>query len=202
MVDITEAADALVFAIAGAVYPNGTAAPSIIAAPVIIYQGWPEPQSLQADLKLAKAHISVFPRPGGKVTHVMMGDSDWTEQSNNGTTGVGAIEVRRQTRTLQITFWSSTPQQRDNLAKVIDGFLAYTPRLPLADGTQAILTSASEVQIDAQQKSNVYRRDLLYVIDYPTLHTETQFDILTTVTNTTAGPALDATGPTITITRP
>ena len=40
------------------------------------------------------------------------------------------------------------------------------------------------------------------MIDYATLHAEAQFDILTTVTNTTAGPTLDATGPTITITRP
>lgn len=202
MVDITEAADALVIAIAAGVYPSGTAAPSVIAAPVIVYQGWPEPQTLKDDLAAGKAHISVFPRPGGKVTHVMMGDSDWAEQSNDGVAGIGALEVRRQTRILQITFWSGTPQQRDALAKAIDGFLAFTPRIAMPDGTQAILTSASEVQVDAQQKSGVYRRDLLYVIDYATLHTEAQFNILHTITNTTAGPTLDASGPTITTTRP
>lgn len=63
MADFTEVADALVTAISAVVYPNGTAAPSIVTAPVKIFQGWPQPETLRTDLKAGKIHVSVFSTP-------------------------------------------------------------------------------------------------------------------------------------------
>jgi hypothetical protein len=189
--------DGVVALIASALYPNGTDKPSIVAFPVLVYQGWPEPQSLDTATKAGKAHISVFPRPGGKVTTVMMGDTDWDEAENDGTSGVGALEVRRQSRTAQITFWAATPAHRDALAKVVDVTLAMTTRIDLVDGSRAILTAINETQIDAQQKSGIYRRDLLYSINYATTFTQAQTTITTIAGTLSAGPTPDAVGPDI-----
>ncbi|XLV72564.1 hypothetical protein ACKZDW_07905 [Ralstonia syzygii subsp. celebesensis] len=136
MADITEVAQALVDVLAQAAYPNGTAQPSVGNCPILIYQGWPVPQQLEADLQSGKVHISVFPRPGDRVTAVMAGDGDWQEQSNDGTQGVSVREIRRQTRNFQITVWASCFERRDPVAKAIDSALASITRLSFPDGSQ------------------------------------------------------------------
>lgn len=199
MADLTEAADAVVIAIAGLAYPSGTTQASVGNCPIMVYQGWPDPNSLSDDTRMGKVHISVFPRPGGKVTTVMLGDTEWAEVDNNGTAGTGVLEVRRQARTLQITIWAGTPNLRDLVAKRIDAGLARITRLNLDDGSQAILTSIDEIQIDAQQKSGIYRRDLLYSINYATTYSEPQTAVTQTALSVSAGPTTTATGPTITL---
>lgn len=61
MAELSEVEQTLVCLIAQAVYPLGTAAPSVIDSPVRVYRGWPIPQSFDADLKNGVAHVSVFP---------------------------------------------------------------------------------------------------------------------------------------------
>lgn len=68
MADMTDVADALVGIIAAAVYPNGTSQPPVGGVQAKIYQGWPEPGALKADLLKKIAHVSVFPSPSVKVT--------------------------------------------------------------------------------------------------------------------------------------
>lgn len=68
MADMTDVADALVGIIAAAVYPNGTAQPPAGGVQAKIYQGWPEPGALKADLLLKIAHVSVFPSANVKIT--------------------------------------------------------------------------------------------------------------------------------------
>lgn len=177
MADITEVGQALVAAIALVAYPNGTAQPSVGNCPILVYQGWPNPQQLEADLQAGKVHISVFPRPGDRVTSVMAGDGDWQEQSNDGTQGVSILEVRRQTRNFQITVWASCFDLRDPVAKAIDSALAAVTRLTLADGSQGVMTYVNSMQDDDQQKQGIYRRDLFYAVNYPTTQTETDYAI-------------------------
>ncbi|HHW4679810.1 MAG TPA: hypothetical protein ACQGQH_10395, partial [Xylella sp.] len=145
--------------------------------PILIYQGWPNPQQLEADLRAGKVHLSVFPRPDDRVTSVMAGDGDWQEQSNDGTQGVSIREVRRQTRTFQITVWAHCFDQRDPVARAIDSALAAMPRLMLADGSQGVMTYVNSVHDDSQQKQGLYRRDLFYAVNYPTTQTETTYAI-------------------------
>jgi hypothetical protein len=61
MADMTEVADVLVGVIAAIVYPNGTDRPSPSGVNAKVYQGWPEPAKLQADLPTHLAHVSIFP---------------------------------------------------------------------------------------------------------------------------------------------
>lgn len=61
MADITDVGSALVALIAQVLYPSGISLPSAITAPVRIYQGWPNPQKLDADLLAGTVNVSVFP---------------------------------------------------------------------------------------------------------------------------------------------
>ncbi len=199
MADVTEVGQALVAVLAQAAYPNGTTQPSVGNCPILIYQGWPNPQQLEADVRAGKAHISVFPRPGDSVTSVMLGDTEWQEQSNDGTQGVSIREIRRQTRTFQITVWASCFDRRDPVAKAIDSALAGTSRLTLPDGSQGVMTYVNSTQDDDQQKQGIYRRDLFYAVNYAVTQTEADYAIKHTQTNVSVGPTLDAQGPTTTI---
>jgi hypothetical protein len=68
MADMTDVADALVGIILAAVYPFGTGQPPAGGVPAKIYQGWPEPQKLKADLAAKIANVSVFPSANVKIT--------------------------------------------------------------------------------------------------------------------------------------
>jgi hypothetical protein len=68
MADMTDVADALVGIIVAAVYPFGTGQPPVGGVPAKIYQGWPEPQALKADLAKKIAHVTVFPSANLKIT--------------------------------------------------------------------------------------------------------------------------------------
>lgn len=64
MADQSDVETALVAAIAAAVYPNGTAAASILgqtAATCRVYRGWPVTAALNADLAAGIINVSVFP---------------------------------------------------------------------------------------------------------------------------------------------
>lgn len=197
MADLTDAAEGLVLAIAAIIYPRGTAAPSVADCPIIVYQGWPEPQTLQADLAAGKAHISIFPRPGGKVSSITLGDTDWEEASNDGAGGVGVLEIERRTETLQVSIWASTPAQRDTIARALVPALAMLTRIAMPDGSTAMLSSGGAVQIDAQQTSGIYRRDLLYSINYAITYRQDLTAITTIAGSLSSGPTADSSGPTL-----
>jgi hypothetical protein len=68
MADMTDVADALVGIIAAVVYPGGRGQPPAGGVQAKIYQGWPEPQALKADLAQKIAHVTVFPSANVKMT--------------------------------------------------------------------------------------------------------------------------------------
>lgn len=199
MADVTDAGNGLVQAIAGICYPSGTGSASITGAPVIIYQGWPNAAEMRADLAAGKTHVSIFPRPGDKANEVAMGDMEWFELSNNGTTGSYARETRRQTRQFQITIWAARFDLRDPIASAIDAGLSALSRMTLADTSVALISYANSLQNDDMQKAAIYRRDLFYALNYATLQIITGATaIIKTTINTTGGGFAQA-GPTLTL---
>jgi hypothetical protein len=178
MADLVDVGNALVNLIATIAYPNGTNQPSIVNSPILVYQGWPNAQQLPIDLKAGKVHISVFPRPNDRTQYVAMGDMDWRELSNNGVSGNTILEVRRQTRVYQITVWANCFDSRDPVASSIDSALALVLRIDMPDGTQGILSYTGSNQDDNEQLLGIYRRDLLYSVNYATTATVEQQAIL------------------------
>ena len=81
---------------------------------------------------------------------------------------VSRKEARRQIQTFRITCWCPTPATRDAAAVAVDQLLADTAFIDLPDGTQGRLIYAGTTVFDQSQDALLYRRDLLYSIEYPT----------------------------------
>lgn len=77
-------------------------------------------------------------------------------------------EVRRQLQTFRVTCWCPTPSTRDLAAVAIDQSLATMAFVSLSDGTQGRLIYAGTVVFDQSQDALLYRRDLLYSVEYAT----------------------------------
>ncbi len=100
-----------------------------------------------------------------------------------GVTGTSIREVRRQERSFQITLWAHTPAARDSMAALIDGALAPLRFITLADGTAARLIYRQSYISDMLQKARLYRRDLVYSVEYATTQVETDTQITQTQLN-------------------
>ena len=89
-----------------------------------------------------------------------------------------ALELRRQRQRFRITAWCPTPDLRDAACAALDGTFAATPFLTLADGTPARLTYAATTTFDQRQDAALYRRDLVYAVEFPTTQVATQPSML------------------------
>lgn len=85
-----------------------------------------------------------------------------------GSTGSWSREVRRQERRFQISVWSSNSTSRAAIADVFDPVLADTSRFTLPDGSVARLRYEGSREDDFTQKQRIYRRSLLYSVEYAT----------------------------------
>ena len=81
MADVSDVCNALVTLAAQAVYPNGTGQASIANTGVRLFQGWPLPQQLDADLKAGVCQVSVYPRPEERNTARY--PQDWQQRTLN-----------------------------------------------------------------------------------------------------------------------
>ncbi len=82
-------------------------------------------------------------------------------------------ETRRQRQNLRITLWCPDPGLRDRAGAAIDGRLAAMDFLPLADGTAGRILSRGSSVSDHARRARLYRRDLVYAVEYATTLTET-----------------------------
>lgn len=180
MSDISDVQSVLVGVIAGAVYPNGTAAPSVSGHPIVVYAGWPAAGKLDPDLAAGKAHITVFQT--ATETNKTRYSKDWQPQ---GATGKVIRELRRQDRIFQITIWASTPAQRDAIGSALDVALAQIEFLVMPDGLGARLIYRNSHVSDDLQKAKLYRRDFQYSVEYATTQTMDATAITQTTTNVT-----------------
>ncbi|MGI4944860.1 MAG: hypothetical protein ACRYHQ_30605 [Janthinobacterium lividum] len=77
-------------------------------------------------------------------------------------------ELRRQRQTFRMTAWCPTPDMRDATCAALDPVFAAIPFLTLADGSAARLAFVSTTTFDQSQDAGLYRRDLLYSVEFPT----------------------------------
>ncbi len=82
--------------------------------------------------------------------------------------GTARVEVRRQMQRFRLAVWCNDPAVRDVAAAAVD--LALTPVrfTTLADGSQARLVFAGSTTLDRSENASLYRRDLLYEVEYAT----------------------------------
>ena len=82
--------------------------------------------------------------------------------------GTAIMETRRQEQGIMIAVWCPTPAGRDLLASTVDNSLSDVDWFPLSDGTVARLRYHDTYETDASENANLYRRNLDYVVEYPT----------------------------------
>jgi hypothetical protein len=77
-------------------------------------------------------------------------------------------ETRRQVQGFRLTSWCPTPTSRDQTAILIDQALSQQTFLTLPDTSKARLQETNTLVFDQSQNANLYRRDLLVAVEYPT----------------------------------
>ncbi len=83
--------------------------------------------------------------------------------------GSAQQEIRRQEQIFRVTCWCPTPMSRDAAAIAIDLALAQSVFITLSDGSMGKLTYTGTTAFDQSQDALLYRRDLLYQVEYPTI---------------------------------
>ena len=83
-------------------------------------------------------------------------------------------EVRRQLQNFRVICWCPTPLTRDATATVVDQALSKLRFIAFQDGTQGRVTYDGTAVFDESQNANLYRRDLLYSVEYATIVTDSQ----------------------------
>ena len=107
-----------------------------------------------------------------------------------GTVGTSILEIRRQKRTFQISFWCPTPAIRDLIAPAVDNTLADVDFLTLPDGSSGRLLYEKSHVGDASEKEGLYRRDLFYSVEYATTRTRDAAQIIAPLVRITGFNAL------------
>lgn len=115
MADLTDVGNALVALVAQTLYPNGTGQPSAAGFGIRVYQGWPNPQQLDDDLKAGVAHVSIYPRPEERNTTRY--SKDWKQLAVNAPTLTLTINGQ------QVTVGGTVPTANNpqNVAVVANG---------------------------------------------------------------------------------
>jgi hypothetical protein len=83
-------------------------------------------------------------------------------------------EVRRQEQDFRAICWCPTPASRDAAATAIDSALSGIRFLTLSDGTQGRMIYSGTTVFDQSQNASLYRRDLMYSVEYATIIAATQ----------------------------
>lgn len=78
-------------------------------------------------------------------------------------------EIRRQSHDIRISFWCPTPTLRDSACTIVDTNLADITFLELPDTSVGRITYKATSAFDRSQSAILYRRDLIYSVEYPTI---------------------------------
>lgn len=78
-------------------------------------------------------------------------------------------ETRRQSHDLRISFWCPTPALRDRATSIVDSTLAALTFIDLSDTTLGRIAYKNTAVFDQSQSAILYRRDLLYSVEYATI---------------------------------
>lgn len=110
---------------------------------------------------------------------------------------VGSViqEVKRQKKQFRITIWCNDPIVRDSFAKIIDPPLASMTFISLPDGSGGRIRYERTAPDDSSQKSLLYRRDLVYSVEYGTTNVQKAAEVVSEIINLSGG--LDPSKPAI-----
>lgn len=103
-------------------------------------------------------------------------------------------ESKRQSQGFRISLWCPDPASRDAAGSAVDQALSAIGFLPLADGTGGNMRFVSSVVYDQSVNAKLYRRDLVYSVDYATTIVQALPSMIFGVTDLAANGGAVATG--------
>jgi hypothetical protein len=80
-----------------------------------------------------------------------------------------SFESRRQEKDVRIICWCPTPPIRDSVVSAIDLAIDQLSFIDLPDGSSARVVYRNTASYDQAQNALLYRRDLIYTVEYPTV---------------------------------
>jgi len=108
---------------------------------------------------------------------------------NIGAPATAGKVTHRQRDAIFITVWAPTPALRNLLAESIDVALKAVNRLTFPDTSQGLLVASHQNQLDDRQTASIYRRDLVFTVEYATLATFQVFEVTTFNPTFDVGPS-------------
>ena len=145
MAGVSQVLDALVTTAAAAVYPNGTAQPSVSTRGVRVFPGWPLPNQIDRDLAAGVTNVSVYPTDTERVTTRY--PQDWHQLSVSSPT----LTLTVSGSTVTVGGTVSTPQ---NAALLVNG-KGYVRALSAGDNLASVATGlATLVNADTSASSS------------------------------------------------
>jgi hypothetical protein len=95
-----------------------------------------------------------------------------------GVIGTNIREVARMEKVFQVSIWANSPASRDPFASLIDSTLRGMLRMTMVDGSLANIRYKGSIQRDNEQKNGIYRRDILYAVEYSVTQTITATQVV------------------------
>lgn len=95
-----------------------------------------------------------------------------------GASGTIAKGIRNQERIFMTGIWAGSPAARDAVAKIVDPAISGPRFLVMPDGYAARIVYHGSLLNDSEQKMGIYRRDLLYSVDYATTIAEQAWEVV------------------------
>jgi hypothetical protein len=97
-------------------------------------------------------------------------------------------EIGRQSQVFMLTAWTPSPDARDAITKMLEVSFKQKPRIVMPDNTWARMLYRGTIEQDTLQKQRIYRRNLLYEVEYVLMatevdHTVTNFGVTTSPAN-------------------
>lgn len=168
---VSQAAPTVTLTASGKTVTVGGAIPSPFAAQniAVIVGGAPYVHPLQSNdtlVTIATALAALI--PGATNTGPVLTLPQAPDAARVGGVAGMATEWERQTQRVQITVWAPTPASRKAIASAIKAGLAQISFLVMPDGFGARIKSVASALSDGQQKVALYRRDLIYEVEYAT----------------------------------
>ncbi|WP_039661538.1 MULTISPECIES: hypothetical protein [Pantoea] len=99
------------------------------------------------------------------------------------TAGTAVKELRRQIKDFQITVWAPAPGLRERIGSAIDAALSEQCHIDLNDGAPAQLLYARQFDSDRSENWHVYRRDLIFSVNYATTQVISAPEVISTAVN-------------------
>lgn len=97
------------------------------------------------------------------------------------TAGTAVRELRRQIKDFQVTIWAPAPGLRECIGSAIEMALSEQCHIDLNDGAPAQLLYTRQFDSDRSENWHVYRRDLIFSVNYATTQTIAAPEVMNTV---------------------